>query len=105
METIGIKTIKIALTIVLLSVMLFPVSSQELPPFNGNQTEMFDSAPPSSSNSDVTFNGSGPHRAPPPQGGSALGMSPVRDVFLLLPILAILYGIIVGAKRRKRIND
>ena len=103
MEAIGIKTIKTALTIVLLSVMLLPVSSQELVPFDANQSEVFDSSPPSSSNSEVTFNGSGPHRAPPPQGGSGLGLggAPVRDIFWLLPVLAISYGVRMGVKRRK----
>ena len=103
MEAIGIKTIKAALTIVLLSVMLLPVSSQELVPFDANQSEVFDSAPPSSSNSEVTFNSSGPHRAPPPQGGSGLGLGgvPVRGVFWLLPALAILYAVRTGVKRRR----
>ena len=103
MEAIGIKTIKTALIIVLLSVMLLPVSSQEPVPFEANQPTVFNPAPPSTSNTEVaTFNGSGPHRAPPPGGGNGLGIgAPVRDIFWLLPILAILYGVITGAKRRK----
>ena len=103
MEAIGIKIIKTALTIAVLSVMLLSVSSQELVPFETKQSEVFDSTPPSSSNSEVTFNGSGPHRAPPPQGGSGLGLGgvPVRGVFWLLPVLAISYAVRTGVKRRK----
>ena len=104
MKVIRLKTIKIALTVILLLVMLLPVSSQELVPFDANQSEVFDSAPPSNSNTELaTFSGSGPHRAPPPQGGSGLGLggAPVRDIFWLLPVLAISYGVRMGVKRRK----
>ena len=96
MEAIGIKTIKTVLTAILLSVMLLPMSSQEVIPFEAKQPEAFNPAPPSTSNTEVaTFNSSGPNRATPPGGGSALGIAaPVRDVFWLLPVLAILYGLI-----------
>ena len=102
MEAIGIKTIKTFLTVILLSVMLLPVSSQEIIPFEEKQAEAFSPAPPSSSNTDVaTFNGSGPHRAAPPGGGNGLGIgAPVREVFWLLPVLAILYGVIRANRRR-----
>ena len=108
MKAIRIKTIRTVLTAILLSVMLLPASSQEIIPFEEKQSgqQVFESAIPSSSNPDVaTINKSGPNRAAPPGGGNGLGITPVRDVFWLLPILAILYGIIRANRRRGEMNN
>ena len=92
-----IINIKTCISILLLAFIIISSSAYSQQIFNGGERQPFDSQ----NNQSLRAPGGGPG-IPPPTEEDKVGGAPIKDIYWLLPLLAIGYGIY--SRKREQMN-